>query len=52
VDYQKLSTERQKVYNEAKQFAELAEAAIKDAKFEYALELAEKAETLARGLQG
>ncbi|MGB2714525.1 MAG: hypothetical protein WBC51_10130 [Vicinamibacterales bacterium] len=51
VDYQRLSTERQKVYNEAKQFAELAEAAIKDAKFEYALELAEKAETLARGLQ-
>jgi len=52
VDYQKLSIQLQKVYNEAKQFAELAEAAIKDAKFEYALELAEKAETLARGLQG
>lgn len=51
VDYQKLSAQLQKVYNEAKQFAELAEAAIKDAKFEYALELAEKAETLARGLQ-
>lgn len=52
VDYQKLSVAMQKAYNEAKQFAELAEAAIKDAKFDYALELAEKAETLARGLQG
>src|SRR5687767_1891695 len=46
VDYQRLSAERQKAYNEAKQFVELAEGAIKDAKFEYALELAEKAETL------
>jgi hypothetical protein len=52
VDYQKLTPERQKAYNEAKQFVAGAEAAIKDARFDIALELAEKAETYAKELQG
>jgi outer membrane biosynthesis protein TonB len=52
VDYRKLTPERRKAYDEAKQFAALAEAAIKDAKFDYAWELADKAETLAKELQG
>jgi len=52
VDYRKLSPERRKAYDQAKQFIELAEAAIRDAKFDYALELADKAETLAKELQG
>jgi hypothetical protein len=51
VNYQKLSPERQKAYDQAKQFIEGAEGAIRDAKFEYALELADKAETLAKELQ-
>jgi outer membrane biosynthesis protein TonB len=51
VDFGKLTAERQKVYNQAKQFILMAEAASRDAKFEYALEVAEKAETLAKELQ-
>lgn len=52
VDYRRLSAERRKAYDQAKQFIEGAEGAIRDAKFEYALELADKAETLAKELQG
>jgi hypothetical protein len=52
VDYQKLTPERRKAYDQAKQFIEGADLAIRDAKYEYALELADKAETLAKGLQG
>ena len=52
VDIQRLTAERQKEFSRARQFIELAEAAIRDAKFEYALELADKAETLAKELQG
>jgi hypothetical protein len=52
VDYRKLSAERRKAYDQAKQFIEGAEGAIRDSKFEYALELADKAETLAKELQG
>ena len=52
VDYRKLSNERRKAYDQAKQFIEGAEGAIRDSKFEYALELADKAETLAKELQG
>ena len=52
VDYRKLSAERRKAYDQAKQFIEGAETAIRDSKFEYALELADKAETLAKELQG
>jgi type IV secretory pathway VirB10-like protein len=51
VDYQRLTPERQKAYNEAKQFVVGAEAAIKDTRFDLALELADKAETLAKELQ-
>jgi hypothetical protein len=52
VDYRKLSAERRKAYDQAKQFIEGAEEAIRDGRFEYALELADKAETLAKQLQG
>ena len=52
VDYRKLSAERRKAYDQAKQFIEGAEGAIRDSRFEYALELADKAETLAKELQG
>jgi type IV secretory pathway VirB10-like protein len=52
VNYQGLTQDRQKVYNDAKNFMDGAETAIKEEKFELALELAEKAETLAKGLQG
>lgn len=52
VDWNVLTPERRKVYNEAKQFVDSADTAIKEEKFELALEYAEKAETLARGLQG
>ena len=52
VDYRRLSAERRKAYDQAKQFIEGAEGAIRDSKFEYALELADKAETLAKELQG
>ena len=51
VDYRKLSPERRKAYDQAKQFAAGAEAAIKEANYQYALELADKAETMAKGLQ-
>jgi outer membrane biosynthesis protein TonB len=52
VDYRNLSAERKKAYDQAKQFIEGAEAAIRDGKVEYALELADKAETFAKQLQG
>jgi hypothetical protein len=52
VNFNGLTEDRKKVYNEAKQFMDGAETAIKEEKFELALELAEKAETLAKGLQG
>jgi outer membrane biosynthesis protein TonB len=51
VDYRKLSAERRKAYDQAKQFIETAEAAIRDSKFEFGLEVADKAETLAKELQ-
>lgn len=51
VNYQILPPARQKAYDQAKQFIEGAETAIRDAKLEYALELADKAETLAKELQ-
>ena len=52
VDYRKLTPERRKAYDQAKQFIDGAEGAIRDTKFEFALELADKAETLAKELQG
>jgi hypothetical protein len=51
VDYRKLSADRRKAYDQAKQFIETAEAAIRDSKFEFGLEVADKAETLAKELQ-
>ena len=51
VDYRRLTPERRKAYDQAKQFIDGAEDAIRDAKFEYALELADKAETMAKELQ-
>lgn len=52
VNYQRLSQERKKAYDEAKDFITSAEAAIKAANFEIAKEFADKAEKLARVLQG
>jgi hypothetical protein len=52
VDYRRLSEPGQKNYNDAKLFADQAEAALKASKFLEAKELAEKAERLAKALQG
>jgi hypothetical protein len=52
VNLQKLTAERQKAFHQARQFIDLAETAIREARFDYALELADKAETLAKELQG
>ena len=52
VDYRTLTPERRKAYDQAKQFIDGAEGAIREARFEYARELADKAETLAKELQG
>jgi hypothetical protein len=51
VDYGQLSNERKKAYDQAKLFIEQAETALKESKFEFARELAGKAETLAKELQ-
>ena len=51
VPFQKLSQERQAVYNQVKQFIEQAEAATKEGRFDLALEYADKAENLAKQLQ-
>jgi hypothetical protein len=52
IDYQKQPQAGKDVYNDAKGHIEGAEAAIKASNFELAKSLAEKAEKLARGLQG
>ena len=52
VDFGSLPNARKKAYNEAKDFIERAEAAIKSSNFELAKELAGKAEKLANELQG
>jgi hypothetical protein len=52
VNYQQLSQARKKAYDEAKDFITSAEGAIKAANFEIAKEFADKAEKLARVLQG
>ena len=51
-DYQALSDDRKAVYNDAKRIVTLAEDAMKAANFVFARNLAEKAEKLARELQG
>lgn len=52
VDYQKLTPERRKAYDDAKRFIDASEAALKGANYEYARKLADTAETLAKELQG
>ena len=52
VDYRKLTPERKKAYDQAKQFIEGSEAFLKESNFEAARELADKAETFAKQLQG
>ena len=51
INFQRLSAERQKAYNEAKDFMEQAERAIKASNFELAKGLASTAEKLATELQ-
>jgi len=52
VPFEKLSGQRKKAYNEAKDFIDRAEVAIKASNYELAKELAGKAEKLANELQG
>jgi hypothetical protein len=52
IDYGRLTEPGQKNYNDAKLFADQAEAALKANKFLEAKELSEKAERLAKALQG
>jgi uncharacterized membrane-anchored protein len=52
IDYKKLKPERQSAYNQAKSSMEGAEAALKAQNFELAKEMADKAEKLAKELQG
>lgn len=52
IDYRLLSEERKKVYDDAKLFASQAEGELKANNLVAAKELAEKAERLAKGLQG
>jgi hypothetical protein len=51
IDYRVLSSERQKAYNEAKEFMRGAEAAIKESNYVFARSLADKAEKLAKEIQ-
>jgi hypothetical protein len=51
VDYQRLSQERKKAYDEANAFIAEAESAIKTSNFELAQELADKAEKFSKELQ-
>ena len=51
VDYQRLSQERKKAYDEANAFIAEAESAIKTSNFELAKELADKAEKFSKELQ-
>ena len=52
VNFQTLSEERRKAYNESKDFMKGAEDALKKQNYVFARSLAEKAEKLARELQG
>ena len=52
IDYQRLTPQRRDSYEDAKKFMREAEDAIKASNFSYALKLADKAETLAKELQG
>ena len=52
IDYQPLTRDRKKAYDDAKLFATQAEEAINAANLVFAKELADKAERLAKELQG
>lgn len=52
VDYRKLTPNGRKAYDDAKRFLEASEGALKAANFEYAKNLADTAETLAKELLG
>ena len=52
IDYRGLSAQGREQYDQAKQFSEDAEQALKDRNFVYALTLADKSATLATQLQG
>jgi hypothetical protein len=52
IDYGTLSNARKKAYDDAKLFAQQAEDALKTNNVVFAKELAEKAERLAKELQG
>lgn len=52
IDYRVLTKEGQKAYDDAKQFLDQAESGLKDSNFEFARNVAEKAEKLAKALLG
>jgi hypothetical protein len=52
VDYRRLSADARSQYDQSKRFVQQAEQAVKDRNFVFAATLADKAETLAVGLQG
>jgi hypothetical protein len=52
IDARRLSAQGREQYDQAKQFSEQAEQALKDRNFVYGLTLAEKAATLATELLG
>jgi outer membrane biosynthesis protein TonB len=52
IDYMKLTNEQKKAYDDAKQFLDQAESGLKEANFDFARNVAEKAEKLAKALQG
>lgn len=52
IDYQRLSVQRKGAYDQAKDFIDGAEAAIKASNYELGMEMADKADKLARELSG
>jgi hypothetical protein len=52
IDYQRLSVQRKGAYDQAKDFIDGAEAAIKASNFELGMEMADKADKLVRELSG
>jgi hypothetical protein len=52
IDYRLLTNEQKKAYDDAKQFLDQAEGGLKESNFEFARNVADKAEKLAKALQG
>jgi phage shock protein A len=52
VNFNRLSNERKKAYNDAKMYLQQAEDALKQGNFVFAQNIANKAESLARELAG